>query len=64
MAQVISKIVFFAKINCIKLKCYEICNFQFAIKGDAMLNIILTMNGWAQGWLGIMGAVLWQSACS
>ncbi len=27
-----------------------------------MLNIILTINGWAQGWLGIMGAVLWQSA--
>ena len=26
-----------------------------------MLNIISTINGWAQGWLGIMGAVLWQS---
>jgi bla regulator protein blaR1 len=27
-----------------------------------MLHTILTINGWAQGWLGIMGAVFWQSA--
>ncbi len=27
-----------------------------------MLHTILTINSWAQGWLGIMGAVLWQSA--
>ncbi|MGA2797847.1 MAG: M56 family metallopeptidase [Thermoguttaceae bacterium] len=27
-----------------------------------MLHAILTLNSWSQGWLGIMGAVLWQSA--
>jgi beta-lactamase regulating signal transducer with metallopeptidase domain len=27
-----------------------------------MLQTILTINSWTQGWLGIMGAVLWQSA--
>jgi beta-lactamase regulating signal transducer with metallopeptidase domain len=27
-----------------------------------MQTTILTINNWAQGWLGIMGAVLWQSA--
>lgn len=26
-----------------------------------MLTMILTLNGWAEGWLRVMGAVLWQS---
>lgn len=30
--------------------------------GVAMLTMILTLNGWAEGWLRVMGAVLWQSA--
>ena len=26
-----------------------------------MRTMILTLNGWAEGWLRVMGAVLWQS---
>ena len=30
--------------------------------GAAMLTMISTLDGWAEGWLRAMGAVLWQSA--
>jgi beta-lactamase regulating signal transducer with metallopeptidase domain len=41
---------------------FEICISQFALKGDAVMHTILTINGWAEGWLKVMAAVVWQSA--
>jgi beta-lactamase regulating signal transducer with metallopeptidase domain len=46
----------------IRPTCKPPISFLHVVIGDAMLSIISLMNDWAEGWLTVMWAVVWQLA--